>query len=113
MDATARLSVKLGDICAKLGENNETIKWWDRALRSFGVDGTRSHPANEAPFSRLTNAPTYAQQRIIASALVSLSGYYASRSINDRSWSHCSPSTSLILRWDMVNRCSPPPIVLI
>ena len=78
VDAAARLSVKLGDICAKLGGKDEAIEWWDRALRSFGVDGIRSHLASEAPPSRLSNTPTPAQQRIIASALVSLSGHYAS-----------------------------------
>jgi len=76
-NAAARLSVKLGDICARLGENDEAIEWWNCALHSLGVGdlrlhgGPRSQPSNTA-------TPSPAQQRIIASALASLSGHYAS-----------------------------------
>jgi hypothetical protein len=80
VNAAARLSVKLGDVCARLGENGEAIEWWDSALRALGVDNIRLHLASVGSLSLPSNtsAPSPAQHRIIASALASLSGHYAS-----------------------------------
>lgn len=77
-NAVARLSVKLGDVCARLGENDEAIEWWSGALSSLGVEDIRLDSSSGLFRPSKPSPPSPAQQRIIASALVSLSGHYAS-----------------------------------
>jgi tetratricopeptide (TPR) repeat protein len=70
----ARLALKLGDLNNRLGESEEALVWWGRALQlsrsgSAGVGAPLAIP-DAAPSSP-------SAQRTLAATLVSLSAYYA------------------------------------
>ncbi|KAJ7709911.1 hypothetical protein B0H17DRAFT_1029748 [Mycena rosella] len=69
----ARVAVKLGDINQRLGEGPDALAWWARAvqLASGGQQGALEPAVPTTPPS------SPASQRVLASALVSTSAFYA------------------------------------
>ncbi|KAF8323172.1 hypothetical protein DL93DRAFT_2070700 [Clavulina sp. PMI_390] len=71
----ARMGVKLGDVSARLGEQDEAEKWWQSSLELLGISPEHLSMSSG---KRAALPASPAQQRIAAHALLSLSGYYAS-----------------------------------
>lgn len=72
----AKIALKLGDLNTRLGDDNEAIAWWSRAIQVAQKSTASSEP--EIPPTVPTTAPPSAwAQRALISTLVSLSAYYA------------------------------------
>jgi tetratricopeptide (TPR) repeat protein len=74
--AAARVASKLGDLNFRLGESNDAVAWWKRALELLQPENQtiQSTPLPNVPLS-LPESPF--AQRIMASTMVSLSGHLA------------------------------------
>lgn len=72
----ARTALKLGDLNHRLGEPDDALAWWARAIQ-LTQKGGRERAASIPPVV-LESAPSSpSAQRILTSALVSLSAFYA------------------------------------
>ncbi|KAI0054057.1 hypothetical protein FA95DRAFT_1480024 [Auriscalpium vulgare] len=69
----ARVALKLGDLNSRLGNAEDALAWWARSLQLVSGDN------RESPIPVIPTAPpvTPSAQRTLASALVSLSAFYA------------------------------------
>ncbi|KAF9508684.1 hypothetical protein BS47DRAFT_1332579 [Hydnum rufescens UP504] len=81
----ARMAVKLGDISARLNHSDTAIGWWKKAVELIGAminNPAPKHASSRGSEEYLPRSPY--SQRILMSALVSLSGHYAtSRKFRD------------------------------
>ncbi|KAJ3531418.1 hypothetical protein NMY22_g8166 [Coprinellus aureogranulatus] len=69
----ARVALKLGDVSARLNQNDEALSWWKAA-----VELCEGSPSAVGPLLEPKEVPTSPwAQRIIASTLVSVSAFYA------------------------------------
>lgn len=102
--AAARVSLKLGDVCSRLGESEEALAWWRASLSRLGVEEDRlAESKNPVALSR-TVSPSPARQRLIASALLSLSAHYASTRQFETARNLEKKSIPLILGFQMISR---------
>ncbi|KAJ7449804.1 hypothetical protein FB451DRAFT_1286594 [Mycena latifolia] len=69
----ARVAVKLGDISQRLGEGPDALAWWTRAIQ-LASDG---QPGALEPTVPPTPPSSPAAQRVLVSALMSTSAFYA------------------------------------
>ncbi|KAJ7774819.1 hypothetical protein B0H16DRAFT_1508551 [Mycena metata] len=69
----ARIAVKIGDLNQRLGEGADALAWWARAVQLVGDDET----ITSVPITPPIPPSSPAAQRILASALVSTSAFYA------------------------------------
>jgi hypothetical protein len=72
----SRIALKLGDLNFRLGNRDNTLAWWARCFQMISSPGpnTQTPPLPVVPSSPPSSP---AEQRILASALVSLSAFYA------------------------------------
>jgi tetratricopeptide (TPR) repeat protein len=73
----SRIALKLGDLNFRLGDSDHALTWWARCIRmtSSFTESTQTTPL--IPVIPASPPSSPAGQRILASALVSLSAYYA------------------------------------
>ncbi|KAI9509376.1 hypothetical protein F5148DRAFT_978461 [Russula earlei] len=73
----SRVALKLGDLNFRLGDSDNALAWWARCIQMT----TSSRPSTQAapPTLTIPSSPpsSPAEQRVLASALVSLSAFYA------------------------------------
>ncbi|KAJ7097934.1 hypothetical protein B0H15DRAFT_823395 [Mycena belliarum] len=69
----ARIAAKLGDINQRLGNGSDALAWWARAVQ-LASDG---QPGTLDPTVPSTSPSSPVAQRVLVSALVSTSAYYA------------------------------------
>ncbi|KAI9064395.1 hypothetical protein FKP32DRAFT_1757669 [Trametes sanguinea] len=72
----ARIALKIGDLNRRLGDTDDALSWWARSIQ---LAAGKAFPANPdaTPAIPDTIPPTPLAQRTLASALVSLSAFYA------------------------------------
>ena len=72
----SRIALKLGDLNFRLGNGDNALAWWARCFQMISSPGpnTQTPPLPVVPSSPPSSP---AEQRILASALVSLSAFYA------------------------------------
>ena len=73
---SARIATKLGDLNQRLGESEEALTWWARAIHLLQGESKLQHASLE-PFVPPSHPPSPLAQRTLASALVSLSAFYS------------------------------------
>ncbi|KAH9043245.1 hypothetical protein EDB85DRAFT_926520 [Lactarius pseudohatsudake] len=71
----SRVALKLGDLNFRLGDANNALAWWARCIQIVSPSAESSTPLIPVIPSTLPSSPS--AQRTLASALVSLSAYYA------------------------------------
>jgi hypothetical protein len=73
----SRIALKLGDLSFRLRDPDNALAWWSRCIQMTSSSGlsTQTTPSIPAILSSPPSSP--ASQRILASALVSLSAFYA------------------------------------
>src|ERR1700722_2666139 len=72
---SARVALKLGDLNHRLGDNNDALAWWARAIQL--TNGENYSAANIPPFVPQKAPSSPLSQRTLTSTLVSLSSFYA------------------------------------
>ncbi|KAI0798038.1 hypothetical protein C8Q75DRAFT_790540 [Abortiporus biennis] len=72
----ARIALKLGDLNRRLGEPEEALSWWSRAMHLIRGDDLAT-PVEVPPSVPDTVPSSPLAQRILISTLVSLSAFYA------------------------------------
>ncbi|KAF8275025.1 hypothetical protein EI94DRAFT_1712210 [Lactarius quietus] len=72
----SRIALKLGDLNFRLGDANNALAWWARCIQMVSPSG-ESSTAPMIPVIPPTPPSSPSAQRTLASALVSLSAYYA------------------------------------
>jgi tetratricopeptide (TPR) repeat protein len=73
---SARIAKKLGDLNHRLGDREEALTWWVRAMQ-LTTSNPRQPPASILPSVPLEPPSTPLAQRTLASILVSMSAFYA------------------------------------
>lgn len=72
----ARIALKLGDINSRLGQGSDAIRWWSKAIEiARGVTSTELTDVLPEISGSAPSSP--AAQRLLSTALVSLSAFYA------------------------------------
>ena len=73
----SRIALKLGDLNFRLGDSDNALAWWARCIRmtSSSTESTQTTPL--IPVIPASPPSSPAEQRVLASALVSLSAFYA------------------------------------
>ncbi|CAK5277698.1 unnamed protein product [Mycena citricolor] len=74
----ARIAVKLGDLSRRIGDGDEAVAWWARAIRLSETDGVYSNTGTTSVIVPESPGSSPAAQRSMLSALLSASAYYAS-----------------------------------
>lgn len=72
----SRIALKLGDLNFRLGDANNALAWWARCIQMVSSSGGSAN-ASLIPVIPPTPPSSPSAQRTLASALVSLSAYYA------------------------------------
>ena len=72
----SRIALKLGDLNSRLGDANNALAWWARCIQIVSPSGEPS-TTPLTPVIPITPPSSPSAQRTLASALVSLSAYYA------------------------------------
>ena len=71
----SRVALKLGDLNYRLGDAEDALAWWARSIQMISSDDSKSVPSIPTIPASVPSSPL--AQRTLASALVSLSAYYA------------------------------------
>jgi tetratricopeptide (TPR) repeat protein len=72
----ARIALKLGDLNHRLGDDDEALMWWARAIH-LTRDNEKNQPVGIPPAVPREAPSSSLSQRILTSTLVSLSAFYA------------------------------------
>lgn len=72
----ARTALKLGDLSHRLGDSEEALEWWAKAIQLTRAAGEQN-PASIAPVVPESAPTSPLAQRTLVSTLVSLSAFYA------------------------------------
>ncbi|EGN92443.1 hypothetical protein SERLA73DRAFT_117321 [Serpula lacrymans var. lacrymans S7.3] len=73
----ARTALKVGDLNYRLGDSEDALTWWARAINLTQGDGNRLPTINETPTVPESAPSSPSAQRTLISTLVSLSAYYS------------------------------------
>jgi tetratricopeptide (TPR) repeat protein len=73
----SRVALKLGDLGFRLGDPDNALSWWNRCLQMTSSPGTNTQTDPPLPVVPSSPPSSPAAQRTLASALVSLSAFYA------------------------------------
>ncbi|KAF8228173.1 hypothetical protein L208DRAFT_1379448 [Tricholoma matsutake] len=70
-----RTALKLGDLCSRLGQTDDALAWWFRAIHIIRGEALDSVDTLPAVLDSVPSSPS--GQRLLSAALVSLSAFYA------------------------------------
>jgi hypothetical protein len=73
----SRVALKLGDLNFRLGHSDSALAWWARCIQMTSSSGPSTQTTPPIPMIPPSSPSSPAGQRIFASALVSLSAFYA------------------------------------
>ncbi|KAF9464693.1 hypothetical protein BDZ94DRAFT_459789 [Collybia nuda] len=71
----ARVAAKLGDISFRLGQADDALTWWSRAIRTIVDEPFETLDSVATKFNSVPSSPS--AQRLLSSVFVSLSAFYA------------------------------------
>jgi len=73
----SRAALKLGDLNFRLGDSDDALAWWTRCIQMTTSSGSSTSVTPPLPAIPSSPPSSPAEQRVFASALVSLSAFYA------------------------------------
>ena len=73
----SRIALKLGDLNFRLGDPDNALTWWARCFQMLSSPRPNTQTTSPLPVIPSSPPSSPAEQRILASALVSLSAFYA------------------------------------
>ncbi|KAH9966660.1 hypothetical protein BC827DRAFT_1177584 [Russula dissimulans] len=73
----SRVALKLGDLSFRLGDSDNALAWWARCIQMTTSSGPSTSVTLPLPAIPSSPPSSPAEQRVLASAFVSLSAFYA------------------------------------